>query len=135
VVSIDEPPQTLAVLGMSRVKWAGKEGKPDTMMVTYATLEAAIKEWVCFNHAKGSFPHDKARGWHKKHCGSLPMPDNVDDAVKFEFYQAPDFVTVRKEGKFWRVLDYQFLSHEERNEKRQKHGDVNEIRGDCEIPF
>ena len=129
VVSMDEPPQTLAVIGMSRLKWAGKNGKPDTMMVTYSTYQDAIKEWVCFNHENGSFPHDKAKSWHKKFGFNTPMPANVDEAVKFPYYDKPSFITVRKDGKFWRILDYDFKKQETEIEQ------VNHGPLDSEIPF
>lgn len=133
VVSADEPPETLQVLGMTCTRHIGKEGKKDTMRVTYATLAGSIKEWICFDHPKGSFPHDKAETWHNRHSGYLPMPQSLNDALAFKFYEAPKFITAKRDGKFWRVIDYDFKKIE--TTTGQENGNVQQQGTDFEIPF
>ena len=63
-----------------------KEGDPDdpqsqTLRVEYEFgLTDRISEWVCFNHKKGSFAHNKAIQWWKRRS-ITDVPDDVEQAL------------------------------------------------------
>lgn len=132
VVSSDEPPQEFEVLSWS-MRPNIKPDKTTTLLVTYHTATERVFDTVCFDHPKGSFPHDKARHWHKIFCPSFPMPESVEEAVNFQYYQCPCRITAKRDGKYWRVIDYDF-SHPVGN--HMANNKVNEITDtEFEIAF
>lgn len=61
--------------------------KPCTMLVTYFCGLRSFHEYVCLEHADGSFARRKAEQWWKERCtyraedGSVPVPSSVAAAV------------------------------------------------------
>ena len=94
-----EPFET-QVLGMRVSRHKGKDGKPDTMKVSYTTLAGGVIEWICYGHPPGSYAHMKACEWGG-HFSS------VDDALQHE-WQTPKTITVKKNGKYYNVISRQF---------------------------
>ncbi|MCK5605476.1 hypothetical protein KAR91_26525, partial [Candidatus Pacearchaeota archaeon] len=90
-----------------------KEGGLPSMKVTYSTMRAAIREWVCFSHHafepgnNKRYAWDKAVAWHKLRLPDDPVPNTVEGALNIP-YPTPKRIQVRKEGKYWRILDYEF---------------------------
>lgn len=121
IVSRDEPAEWLEVMDM----WCDphyKEGGMPSLKVTYSTMRAAIREWVCFEHHNFDvgdnkrYAWDKAVAWHNTRADymvsiSVPyfddVPNTIEDALKIR-YPKPKRIQVRKEGKYWRILDYEF---------------------------
>lgn len=127
VVSVDEPPRWVNVLNWNRRVNQKDPEKPATMLVTYFCEMERFYDTVCLNHPKGSFPHDKARAWHKTFT-AYPMPESVLDGVNSKIYQMPSRLKVKREGKFWRVIEYDFT--------RQEKEEIIPIRDeDFEIAF
>lgn len=88
----------------------GKNGKPNTLKVTYRTgLNTYHSEFLCFDHPEGSYPRMKANKWWGYRCGLTP-PKSV--AVAFGFAEMalkkPRRIKVVKENKFWKVCAYDF---------------------------
>ena len=82
-----------------------KEGKPDSVKVTYSvadTLAQKYSEWLCFDH--GGFASRKAQARWLELQGESPVPLSVAEALgRADELQHPERITVRKEGKYWRV--------------------------------
>jgi DNA repair protein RadD len=61
-----------------------KRGDPravPTLRVEYRLgLDRWVREWVCIEHPKGSYPHRKAMQWWERRCDE-PMPSTVEDAL------------------------------------------------------
>jgi DNA repair protein RadD len=113
IVSMDEPARWVSVLGGFTSKHVNKR-KPDnppTMKVTYATMEGSFSEWICFEHT--GFARDKAVAWHKKHRDHVdaPIPCTIDEAITND-YVFPDKIQVKKEGKYWSIVDREFSQKE-----------------------
>lgn len=104
-------PETHKVLWMNTSRHE-KPGKTPSMKVSYGTAQKIFMEWVCFEH-KG-FARSKAEEWHRKRYPSL-VPDTVDDALKLE-YPKPYEITVRKNGKYWEIIGYDFYEPEQEEE-------------------
>ena len=125
IISEDAEPEVFNVFATDYRPWRKKgadENAPTTLCVTYTTMNGPFREWVCFNHAKGSFAHSKAIAWHKARLPDIAPPDSVNDALDLS-YPGASQITVKKDGKFWRILDVVL-------------GEVKEtIDFDCEIPF
>ena len=69
-----------------------------------------ISEWVCIEHE--GYAGTKARAWWDARS-EVPSPTTVDDAVKLLDRGAgrnPVTLTARREGKFWRILSFDFES-------------------------
>jgi superfamily II DNA or RNA helicase len=69
-----------------------------------------ISEWVCIEHE--GYAGTKARAWWDARS-EVPTPTTVDDAVKLLDRGAgrnPVTLTARREGKFWRILSFDFES-------------------------
>ena len=112
VISNDVEPEWFVVLSVFTSLNQGKEGKRDTLKATYATTEVAISEWLCFEHDEGSFPRTKACTWYNLMVDDVfdcpnDFPSTVDEALN-KAYRKPTRILARKEGKFYRVLDYDF---------------------------
>lgn len=99
VFSTQLEPKEYNVLSATYKKNVSKNGKPDSMMVTYNTLSGQIREWVFFNHPAGSVPHKKAMAWASERGF---MPSRLEDALAYK-WPKPLKVLAYKEGKYWTV--------------------------------
>lgn len=129
VISTQQEPEWYQVIDVVYFKHK-KDGKPNpTMRVKYITIGKAVQEWVCFDHEKGSFAHNKARMWHNKTGATFEMPGSVDDAL-LKPYPKPKRILVAYEGKYARVLDHDYSGEVEIIPEENK---IN--WGDFEIPY
>lgn len=136
VVSIDIEPEEYRVMGVEYKKHIkrGDSEAPPSMVVEYVTMDGVFREWVCFEHhiyPEGDnkrFAWKKAQEWHRARDEFSECPISVDDAVNFG-YQEPEYVIVKKEGKYDRVIGVKFvLNNEDIHNGKQE---LNEY----EIPF
>ena len=80
VLSEPAKPITCEVQDVSYQVWEGKSGIA-TMAVSYwVNINEKIMEWVCLNHEKGSFAHQKACQWWSMRSIVAP-PEDVEQAV------------------------------------------------------
>lgn len=80
VLSEPAKPITAEVQNVTYQVWDGKSGIA-TMAVSYwVNINEKIMEWVCLNHEKGSFAHQKAMQWWSMRS-VLPPPEDVEQAV------------------------------------------------------
>lgn len=108
-------PEWMQVFSVEYVVHTGKEGKPDTLKVTYQCgLTKKFSEWVCFNHPRGSFPRAKAEDWWRRRYGGSFVPDSVEYACKLapEALKKPAAIKAVEEGKFWRIIAYDLRNND-----------------------
>lgn len=100
------PPQWVDVYDVTYKRHA-KPGKPPTLWVKYLTEFEEYSEWVCFEHE--GFALDKARMWWMQRARAHPMPRTVTEAANIApGLPKPSRIKVKQDGKYWRVLDYDF---------------------------
>ena len=88
------------------------------MRVTYYTLSGKYSEWVCFEHT--GFARKKAEQWHRERSRA-PIPDTVDEALVVPFgYREPKKIKVRPDGKFQKIVSYEFPTNDEITEAISK---------------
>lgn len=88
-----------------------KEGKIPSMRVDYFDFaKGRVSEWICFEHT--GFARQKAEKWHRVRLYDAPVPRNVDEAIELP-YPKPAKILVRWEGKYARVIDYDFRVEDE----------------------
>jgi DNA repair protein RadD len=79
---------------------------PHTLCVTYFIAgEQKFSEYVCFNHT--GYAREKAEKWHATMCPDRPCPRTVADAISVP-YPIPTAITVKPDGKYWRVIGYEW---------------------------
>lgn len=109
VMSEDEPVTEMRVVETVYVKNYGKNGKPDTLRVSYySPMGKKVTEWVCLNHTEGMAAR-KARAWWAAHC-ILPghYPENVDNALQnLHLLKTVKKIEHRKENGFDRIYRYE----------------------------
>lgn len=117
ILSEDMEPERYEVLNVQYKKHEKKNSpdSPCTMRVIYTTLAAQISEWVCFDHA--GYARDKAVNWSKKMLPDYDVPLSVDDALSLD-WPKPSHIWAKKEGKYWRVTDYEFKEKPEKDENK-----------------
>jgi DNA repair protein RadD len=83
-----------------------KEGKPDSLKVTYCTEGMQyVNEWVCVEH--DGYPQQKARQWFARR--GIMMPETVTEALDTSAsLLCPKRITTMRDGKFERVVAYEF---------------------------
>ncbi len=126
VISTDSEPEDYQVLSISVKRHLKREDadreleglpplNPATLKVTYATMAGAFHEWVCFEHHtyevgdSRRFAWDKAVAWHKQRIPDLRPPITVKEALAMGYPNyAPFSIKVRKEGKYNRIIGYDF---------------------------
>lgn len=84
IVSIDEERARLAIIDMSVtnriiVRHRGKDGKPDTLRITYSVGSKAYSDYFCFEHS--GFPRRIAEGKWLATGGQHPVPRTVQEAL------------------------------------------------------
>lgn len=83
-----------------------KEGGTDSLRVTYFAGLQSYPEWVCVEH-RGPI-REKAQYWWRRHGGGA-VPRTVAEALaRFDKLTMPAMISVKREGKFWRVVNRQF---------------------------
>lgn len=126
IVSRDIPPEWMDVMQVY-YDIHKKEGSPDSLKVTYFTMAGAIREWVCLFHAS-EYAIEKARQWWFRRT-DISVPDNINNVQEIASnFKKPSRILARQEGKYWRILDYEWSDNEETKEE------VNEEEF-FEIPF
>lgn len=95
-----------------------KEGKPDSLRVTYRvsyagakltlfqkfSLPDSVSEWVCFEHP--GFARMKASDWASRR-GVFPSPRTIAEALQAPF-DVPTHLTVRKSGRYPEIIHHEF---------------------------
>lgn len=112
IMSRDVPPEWIDVLDVYYDKHE-KEGSVPSLKVSYFTMQGAIREWICFSHWQ--FEHednkryawDKAVKWHEERLPHEPVPTTIEDAIALK-YPKPSRIFARREGKYWRIVDYEW---------------------------
>lgn len=103
VVAALEEPRVHAVDGVDYALHS-KPGKAPSMRVTYHCGISSFDEWVPIQDERSHVKkHAVSWFWHR---GAM-CPDNVDQAlamVREKRIPAPDFITVKPDGKYWRVV-------------------------------
>jgi DNA repair protein RadD len=95
-----------------------KENALPSLKITYHTMQGAIREWICFEHHKYDvedpkrFAWNKAVDWHKARLPDCQVPVSIEEALE-KIYPRPSKILVRPDGKYWRILDYEFNKIEE----------------------
>lgn len=129
---------------IQRVQYAhhkGKEGKPDSLRVDYymSQLEK-ISEWVFVSHT--GYPREKAiRWWKQRHeFGLEPSKDVMTCLDYVKDLKQPTRIWVVPEGKFWRVVNYDFAPLPDQPQQSAEAGaqplqDNQSELHDHEIPF
>ncbi len=104
--------ETWSVDDVDYQPWTKKGGAPDapkTMRVTYRCGYERISEWVCLQHAPGSFAHGKALQWWAQRSAD-PMP-TLAEAVKAgneRKLREPSAITVQVGAKYPEIKAYVF---------------------------
>jgi len=113
VVSRDVPAEWIEVLGMYTVPHQKLEGGPSSLKVSYATMIDTFREWVCFEHHlfdvgdNKRYAWDKAVAWHNARLPDIKVPQSALEAYELE-YPTPSRILVKKDGEWWRILDYEW---------------------------
>jgi DNA repair protein RadD len=86
---------------------------PRSLKVTYITNVGTYSEFICFEHHcfekddKRRYAWSVACAWHKKRRPDIDPPLTIDGALQID-YPKPSSIVVKKEGKYWRVISYEF---------------------------
>lgn len=106
VLSTQIVPKEYKVLSVTYKRNIGKDGKPDSMMVTYNTLSGQIREWVFFDHPLGSTPYIKAIKWAGERGVNLGSAGyyilDLDKALTISWPQ-PMAIEAIKDGKYYKI--------------------------------
>ncbi|MCP4900025.1 MAG: DEAD/DEAH box helicase [bacterium] len=88
-----------------------KLGSPDSMRVQYRCGMSIFREWICLDHP--GYPGRMAQVWWRKRFGTKKRDDimTVNEALENmwlcdSLLQWTKTITVKKEGKYYRVTDY-----------------------------
>lgn len=156
ILAADLPAETFKVIDVEYRKHF-KGGDPEatpSMRVIYTTLKNSFSEYVCFNHQ--GYALQQAEAWFRNRMGDKSMPGDVDSAMiyagmyvgKFEgmkkngstpcIYPTPKTITVKREGKFDRIIAYDFsppTAAEIAEQKRAESLTMDDEWVDMDIPF
>jgi len=99
----DNRPEWIAVDSVSYRRHQ-KEGKPDSMVVTYDTGYTTHREWVCFEHQ--GYARTKAARWWWERTGEKVPPATVTEALtKTQTLKVPGEIAIKRNGKFTEIVD------------------------------
>ena len=86
-----------------------KEGRPDSVCVTYWAALRTFREWVCLEHTGPV--RFKAERWWGQHCETddLGPPRTVSEALeRWSELRAPAVIQVRKDGQWDEIMGRKF---------------------------
>lgn len=104
LLSTQEKPEWLEVQDVRYSRNIGRDGKPDTLRVTYYTLINSIAEFICFEHPDHSYQFQKAIQWAKERDG---FASSIDEALAIN-WKKPARIMAQKQGKYWDIKKYDF---------------------------
>lgn len=93
------------VIAIRTSRHISKNGKADSLLVTYSTYDGNFRDWV--NFESPGIGRQKACAWHKIMGKTDPAPNTIEEALKIT-YNSPSEICVVKDGKFWKVLAVKF---------------------------
>ena len=145
VISTDSEPEEFDVFSVKLARHIKKEDiendmdglplkYPPSLKVTYSTIGGSFSEWVCFEHHRYDvgdpkrFAWDKAVAWHKQRVPDLKPPVSIKEALYMGYDKVvPKAVIIRKEGKYSRIIGFNWNKNDTPLPPSSKYGD--------EIPF
>ena len=82
-----------------------KIGRPPTLVVKYVVYNGGavdVRQWLCFSHPVGSFPHQKACQYWTAAGGIKPFPTSAREAFERSHeLQTPTSAYITKEDKYY----------------------------------
>lgn len=112
LLTAEQEPETHKVIHTSYKTHMGKGKTIPTLKVTYNCMDGFYSDYICFEHT--GYPRAKAEAWFKRHYPeALPnhIPKTCNHAALLE-YPPVESVTVKKDGKYWRVLSIEHKKQE-----------------------
>ena len=117
------------VLSASYQRWPGKNGKPDTLRVTYECGLTFISEWLCPDH--GGYAASRYQARLPALGGSaLTLADALDECVT---WNVPSRIKVMPEGKFTRIVQLDYKPTEKRIAKSAEDQRIADILADFDL--
>ena len=90
-------PEWLPVSRVTYYRHVKDMDKPPTLRVEYHCGITVYREWVCLEHAPGSYPQRKAADWWRARAPAVPVPMKVAEALQNSHALAqPKEISVRK---------------------------------------
>ena len=84
-----------------------KQDSPISLRVEYQCGMQVHREWVCFEHR--NYARLRAEAWWRMFDGKGPAPGTVAEAMgRAAELALPCAVTLKRDGKYWRVAGYRF---------------------------
>ncbi|NBT31698.1 MAG: DEAD/DEAH box helicase [Rhodobacteraceae bacterium] len=94
-------------------RWQGKEGKPDTLRVTYRCGLAYVSEWMCPDH--GGYAAEKYRQ-RLPVLGGMAM--TLEDALyECRWWKKPRRICVMPDGKFQKIVQIDYSAPSQPSQK------------------
>jgi DNA repair protein RadD len=114
IISTKKEPQVCDIVDIVFFRHKGKGGKQDTMRVDYyVNMTERVSEWICVEHA--GIAGAKAESWIKRRFPDQPIK-TIEEAVKLQDrFLHPSQILVDQNGKFPKILGYNFDPPFERN--------------------
>jgi len=105
-------PEWLDVVSTTYTRHAGKNGKTDSVRVTYKCSDDRqvmgvryVSEWICIEHV--GFARQQAHAWFAR-VSNQQFPHSVDELLEIVHelgVAEPKRISVKKEGKYDRIVD------------------------------
>ena len=107
------------VLSVRYERWKGKEGKPDTLRVTYEVGLNYVSEWLCPDH--GGYAASKYLSRLPALGGVARTLDGALDECKT--WNTPSRIKIMPDGKFYKIMQFDYkpkeIDHAEQAEKQR----------------
>lgn len=130
----EDKPEWHEVLNTAYYSHQGKEH--EMMKVVYTTIAGRFSEYVCIEHAPGTYPRQRAEDWFVRRVPGVSLPMNMDQLTEWKnVFPLPIKILVgrqKKNPKYFEVRDISFNEVEKMPEERPK--TTKELLDD-EIPF
>ena len=94
-----------------------KDGRPDSIKVTYYCGFRVFNEWVCFEH--GGFAKHKAHDWWRDRHADEP-PETTNEALELlDMLRVPNHIRVWINKKYPEIMSYDFDNTKTRREEEE----------------
>ena len=102
IPTIESHPVTKVTYGIHK-----KEGKPDSMKVTYYSGFRRFTEYVCLDH--GGYAARVARRWWEQRSPWGVPPTVADGMAAIDYLRVPSKITVAEKNKYPEICGYEFV--------------------------
>ena len=108
----DLTPEWVRVTDVSYYRHKGRDGKPDSIKVTYRAGLLFYNEWIALEHT-GPAKYKAISWWRRRAPAGSAVPSDIGEAISLvDTLDIPAEIAVRPDGQWTRIVGHRYFSRD-----------------------